>query len=715
MHLKIKRLVFCFILFQWMSLYAVNSDSLWTVWSDKTKSDTSRVKALNEYAFALRTSYPDSTIHYSKISWNFSKEINYAKGIDVALNAIGVGFTQKSEFDSALYYFSICYENALKRNDLKRMGIVRVNMGNIYGMQDMLMNSLDNMTAGVLLLERAKDTLGVVRAKLNLGVVYRKLDDLEGAMKIYVETLNDALKYNLPETVALAYNNIANIYQAENNPDSALYFYRLALPLNIEQSNIQGEARCYQNMAASFQTLDQNDSAFIYSHRALRLQVRIEDAMGIAGSYACLANHHYYTGKLDSAIYYANEILKLHDQIGAYEDQKNAHSVLAKTYEKKGNYKLALQHLILKTNYHDSISSDDNLKALARQEMNYEYQKEKETDSIKHSQKILLFEKESENQRVIAAAAARRNLIVIVSVVIVLILLTWLAFILYRSNLQQKRNNVLITEQKALVEHQRLSVQEKNAEITDSINYAKRIQTAILPPVKLIKNYLPDSFILYLPKDIVAGDFYWLHTTENKIILAVSDCTGHGVPGALVSVVCHNALTRSVREFNLNSPDLILNKTRELVIETFEKSEDRVNDGMDTSLVTISKNDTQGKVELEFSGANNPLYIIRNGELQEFKGDKQPVGKFDKATPFSLQKIDLHKGDMVFLLSDGYADQFGGPKAKKLKYQSLKDILVANQSLEMEKIQDALKSFFDTWRGSLEQVDDVCIIGFRVV
>jgi len=241
-----------------------------------------------------------------------------------------------------------------------------------------------------------------------------------------------------------------------------------------------------------------------------------------------------------------------------------------------------------------------------------------------------------------------------------------------------------------------------------SIAYAKRIQTAILPPVKLIEEKLPDSFVLYQPKDVVAGDFYWMQEQGGKIHFAVADCTGHGVPGAMVSVVCNNALNRSVKEFGQTKPGDILDKTREIVIQEFEKSEEDVKDGMDIALCSLSGQ------KLEYAGAHNPLWIIRNGELLETKADKQPIGKFDLMSAYTTHAIDVEKGDLVYLLTDGFPDQFGGPKGKKYKYKQLKNLLLEIKDLSMSEQKERIQKSLTNWMGDLEQVDDVCIMGVKI-
>ena len=285
----------------------------------------------------------------------------------------------------------------------------------------------------------------------------------------------------------------------------------------------------------------------------------------------------------------------------------------------------------------------------------------------------------------------------------------------------------LIFSQKILVESQKYLIEEKNKEITDSIKYAKRIQSAILPPTKLVKEYLPQSFILYKPKDIVAGDFYWMETINSDelrvmggenpshkthhsplILFAAADCTGHGVPGAMVSVVCNNGLNRSVREHGLTDPAEILNKTREIVIQEFEKSDEEVKDGMDIAVCSLSGN------QLQYAGANNPLWIIRNRELLETKADKQPIGKYADLNPFTTHTFELQPNDSIYIFTDGFHDQFGGDKGKKFKASQMKELILSIQDKNMDEQKEIINNTFENWKGELDQVDDVCVIGVRV-
>jgi len=294
----------------------------------------------------------------------------------------------------------------------------------------------------------------------------------------------------------------------------------------------------------------------------------------------------------------------------------------------------------------------------------------------------------------------------------VFVLLIFL-FIKARTRKLQKRQIELEQEIKnatSEIRQQKDEIEEAHTEIKDSIAYAKRIQSAILPPLKLVKEYIPNSFILYKPKDVVAGDFYWMEPVANKTLFAAADCTGHGVPGAMVSVICHNALNRTVRELKLTDPGEILDKAREMIIAEFDKSDEDVRDGMDIAICSLEGN------TLKYAGANNPLWIIRKGatEIKEIKANKEPIGKYEKLTSFTTHTIQLNEGDSFYIFSDGFSDQFGGEKGKKFKGAQFKKLLLSLQDKPIDAQLKVIDDTFEDWRGDIEQVDDVCIIGVRV-
>ncbi len=345
--------------------------------------------------------------------------------------------------------------------------------------------------------------------------------------------------------------------------------------------------------------------------------------------------------------------------------------------------------------FRDSNNNLQTRNATIRSQFKYDFEK-KETKINAEKDKIQLQASEDK----------KRQNIIIYSVVLGLVLVCVFSIFIFKGLQENKKANKIILSQKHLVE-------EKQKEIVDSITYAKRIQNAILPPKEYINTYLPDNFILYKPKDIVAGDFYWMENVGNVTFIAAADSTGHGVPGAMVSVVCSNALNRAVLEFGLREPGKLLDKTTDIVLETFAKSGEEIKDGMDISLLAIN----HLKQTISWSGANNPLwYLISDNEreLTEIKANKQPIGKSDSRTLFTTHSIPYQKGTIFYLMTDGYADQFGGTKGKKFKYKQLEQLIKDNYHLPLKEQESILHKTFEEWKGNLEQVDDVTIIGIRI-
>ncbi len=282
----------------------------------------------------------------------------------------------------------------------------------------------------------------------------------------------------------------------------------------------------------------------------------------------------------------------------------------------------------------------------------------------------------------------------------------------YSQKLKDYQNDL-----KSLVHHKTLALNNslnelkiKSQAINDSILYAKRIQNAILPSAPTFKQILPNSFLIYKPKDIVAGDFYFCEQIDDTIIVAVADCTGHGVPGAIVSIVCSNALNRAIRRCGINNAANILNTTRELIISAFEKSGEDIKDGMDITLCIINLT----TLSTNFAGANNSLHYYSNNTLTELKADKQPVGKHFNILPFTNHTIKLNKGDALYLFTDGVYDQFGGVSQKKFMYKEIKKLLSNIAHLPIEDQGEIIENNFENWKGNLEQLDDVCFIGLNV-
>ena len=328
------------------------------------------------------------------------------------------------------------------------------------------------------------------------------------------------------------------------------------------------------------------------------------------------------------------------------------------------------------------------------------------------------------------AESRKQQLIIVFSVIALIVLSSLLIFAIWQYRLKIKSEkqlqylnsdlnlkNYQLEENSLVIETQHNTIHQKNKEITDSIRYAQKIQTAMMPLKHEFAEYFKEAFVMFEPKDIISGDFFWITNRNNKIIFATGDCTGHGVPGGFMSMLGVSLLNEIINEHDLTEPALILSRLRKKVITALRQKglSGEQQDGMDMTICVIDKE----QMTLNYAAANHAFYIIRKKEsgfeLEEFNGDKQPVGIFGSdLKPFKQHSIDLKSNDVIYTFTDGFADQFGGPKGKKFKYKQLKELLVSIQHLDLAAQEKIVKEQFTNWKGNLEQVDDVCLIGIRV-
>jgi serine phosphatase RsbU (regulator of sigma subunit) len=384
---------------------------------------------------------------------------------------------------------------------------------------------------------------------------------------------------------------------------------------------------------------------------------------------------------------------------------RSAHEILSDVYFENREYAKALEHYKWFIQCRDSLINEENTKKITRTEIKFEYEKKEQISKFVQEKKDALTREEKEKQKVI------RNSFI--GGFAILLLFSALVFQGYRN---KKKANEITNQQKQEVEKQKHIIEEKQKDILDSIHYAKRIQEALLKAEQHTSQHLPEHFILFKPRDIISGDFYWTLEKQDHLYLAAADCTGHGVPGAMMSMLGIAFLNEIAGSEQLLSPAEMLNRLRDKVVKELGTS-GQSKDGMDISLCKINLKSG----EVEWSGANNPIWYVRtikvNGaeskELIEIKGDKQPIGYSDFYKPFT-NHILSEKNCIFYLFTDGYADQFGGEHGKKFKYKPLQQLLLNLQSKTLEEQKKELSSAFETWRGNLEQVDDVCIIGIRL-
>jgi tetratricopeptide (TPR) repeat protein len=642
--------------------------------------------------------------NYSKaLEYNFKslkirEEIGDKQGIARTYNNIGSIYTNQSNYSRALEYYDKSLKIMEEINDKQGIASSYNNIGIIYYEQGNYSKALEYYFKSLKIQEEINDKQGIANSYNNIGLIYANQGNYSKALEHYFNSLKIREEIGDKQGIADSYNNIGLIYVNQGNYSKALEHYFNSLKIQEEIGDKQGIANSYSNIGSIYADQSDYSKALEYFSKGLEIDKEIGDQEFISASLSSIAQIYLNEKNYQKAKEYAINGLQIAKEIGNTLRIKEASQTLYETYKHLKQYKDALEMFELYVQTKDTLNSKENRKALQTMELKYQYEKEQAIKEKEHQKQLAIQQKEKERQKVISyAVTAGLILVLIFSIVIY-------------NRLQITRNQKkIIEEQKQMVEQQKKLVEEKNKEITDSIVYAKRIQDAILPSDAKWQTLLPDSFVLYLPKDIIAGDFYWLEETEDYIFVAAADCTGHGVPGAMVSVVCSNALTKAVMEEKLTETDQILNKTRELVIEKLT-SEDNIRDGMDICLIRINKE----RKQIQYSGANRPLYVIKDGNIEEYKPDKQPIGRYEESKPFTKQEINLTAGTTLYLTTDGYADQFGGNKGKKIGNKAFKEKLLLLSEMNMEEQKQELQNFFTSWKGNEEQMDDVTVVGIRV-
>ena len=689
-----------------------NLDSLKQIFHNPATHDTTRLRALSELTWEYAVLDMDSLLHYTNYQYDLARTLDHQNAVAISLNNFGIANWHLGHLDTALRYFNDSRELNIELGDRYGEAGAIINTGAIYSEQGNLVKAIQNFTLGVQICEEIEEYGYMANAISSMGGIYVDLGDYDQGIHYYERALEINRSENDDWGASYSMGNIANIYLVQDQYEKALPMLMECLDIQERMQDPMGQATSHNGLAVVYKNQGDFDKAL--THNASCLDISTEYGLADVRAVALTTASNIYSALNNpkKAIEYGINAFDLASRIGDVQVQRDASFSLFELYKQGNQYRLALNMHERYIETRDSLISVENHNEVIHQEYKYAYEKQADSVAAEQAKKDALAAAEKRREADIAAKEAERKNVIIYSVAGGLVLVVVFTLIVLKRLRITRRQKVIIEQQKGQVEVQKHEVEEKNKEILDSINYAKRLQEAILPPGRLVKEGLPNSFVLYQPKDIVAGDFYWMETIGNVCYFAAADCTGHGVPGAMVSVVCSNALSKALIEESILEPSKILDRTRELVIERFERSEEEVKDGMDISLCALNKETN----ELMWAGANNPLWILRNNTeaVEEFKADKQPIGKYDNETPFTNHVIPMHAGDTLYIFSDGYPDQFGGEKGKKYKSGKFKKKLASLVSMDMPEQMDELIREFENWRGDIEQIDDVCIIGVRV-
>ena len=682
-------------------------DSLTAVINDPGSHDTSLAKANVLLSDILYVSSLDTIVYFcdktkeiaeSGLAKNPGIKIkkSLSNSLAAALLNLGYYYGIVGEINKQFNYYSQSVTIYNEAGNKEGMANCLINIGRAYEKQGNIPKALESYYESLQINKEIDFKEGIATSLNNLALVFENQGDYQKALDYNFQSLEIRERYLGKRKVSIALNNIGFNYEQQGDTSLALEYYTKSQKLREEIGWKDGAAKVLVNIGHVYWDKNQIPEALDCFYRSLAVFEEIDNKEQMANALISIGMVMFDIGDIKQAKDYGERSLAISQEIGFPDNIRRAALLLTKVNEKENKGMQALKMHKLYIAMRDSINNEETQKANAKQQAKYEYENKKAIDDAERDKMIAIEKEEKEKQRIITFS----------TIGILLLVVAFLFFIFNRLKITRKQKEV-IEVQKVEVEKQRDVIKVAHKEITDSISYAQRIQNAILPPDRIVKDLLGDHFILYKPKDVVAGDFYWLRHVKGKTLFAAADCTGHGVPGAMVSVVCNNALNRSVREYGLTDPGLILDQTRDIVVREFEKSEDDVKDGMDIALCTI-----EGNV-LQYAGAYNPMWIIRKGELIEAKANRFPIGVSFNPQPYTTHTFELEKGDVVYVFTDGFVDQFGGAAGKKFKSLQFKSLLTEISTEEMEEQKRLLYAAFEKWRGDLEQVDDVCVIGFR--
>lgn len=628
-------------------------DSLYTAYT-KTPVDTNKVNLLVDIYREYSKFNSVQGLSYAREALELADRIGFLKGICDANTVLGDYFYEQLRYSEALKHYLRASLAGEKNKMYTQLSTIYNKMGIIYSNQ-------------------GKDDL---------------------SLKYFLKVAKMAEEQNKPARMAVAYNNIGIAYKDLGRYTEAKSYYEKALK-EFEKSGFKiGIASVNNGLGIICHLVGDDDAALVYYEKSMQNFRAINDTASESGILTNIGEVYNTRKEYAKALECYLKSLKVAESYKNDGFRLNAYDGLSEVYANMKNYERAFyymnRHLALK----DTISDEEGMRQVQEIEKRMENEKqEREIEILKQREEIQDLKVKSQSQKL------QQSRIIIYSVAAALLVVLGLSFFLFKAYRQIQRTNIELAE--------------KKKEIQDSINYARHIQEAMLPDVSLLGKYFPEGFGLYLPKDVVSGDFYWFNEYKGVMYLAVADCTGHGVPGAFMSMIGIDKLNQSLIDKQLEDPSELLSAMNISIKIALKQKDDQATsmDGMDIALCSYNK---KTKI-LQFAGANRPLWLIRNGELIEFKPTKASIaGYTENSQVYESHTIQMQTGDTIYTFTDGIADQFGGPERKKFMTKRLKEALLSIHRMPMSQQEAAVEKIFRDWKGSLDQVDDILLLGLRI-
>ncbi len=652
-----------------------------------TKEDTIKIKTLIELYDIYETGKINEGKQYLDQALEISKNIDKKLLVSSVRLKLGNYFNITGDYENAIENLHIAKRICEEESYEKGISTIYNNLGATYEKMGRYDEAMDCFIKSISISESLNDSTNIAKTLLNIGLLYTRQEDYEKSLEFYNKSLEIRGKLGDKEGIALLYNNIAIVNYYLEDYDNVRNYFEKAYKVYLESGNLRRQLMALSNIAEVDNMIGQKEKALKTYFEILEIEKELGQKGEQIRTYYAIAEIYFSRSDFGSAKKYCNIGLSIANEIGAKAESLNYYILLVEINKAEQNYKRALEYSELLFLENDTVYNEEKAKQIQELETQYETKKKE--------QQIINLENEREIRELKIKKQKHFTIFLLSGFLSIFIFL----LILYSQNKRIKKANKLLALQKR--------------QITDSIEYASRIQTAILPPGDFITKVIPDHFILFKPREIVSGDFYWITHKDNKIVVAAVDCTGHGVPGAFMSMLGFAFLNEIVNKETELKASSILNELRNNVKKSLHQTgkDDEAKDGMDIALCII---DPENLI-LQYSGAYNPLYLIRNEELITVKADRMPIGiHIVEKESFTNHEIKVQKGDIIYIFTDGYVDQFGGPNASKFRKTPFKEMLVSIKDKEMEEQKKILDSEFEKWKGERDQIDDVLVMGIKI-
>ncbi len=707
-------IVFCFLLS--LAGNAQYLDSLWAVWNDESVADSTRLDAMTNYVVdGYLYSDPDSALILIDDAIKLSKDAGDLKYEALTIKIKGAVYYMVSDIPNALKYYNQSLELNRKLNDPVGEASVLNNIGLAHRMLGEFNKALTNHTKSLQLYVSNGNKPGEAAVLGNIAIIYFEQGEMDKGQEYYEQSMSIMEEIDDRRGIATALSNLASHFRDAGDFQKANDYSTRSWDLYKELGDQYGMGTALMSIGRDHRARGDYEQAIEHFQRALILRKQISDLHGVSETLNSMASVYDSIGDYSTSVELSTEALAIADSIGALGNVQSTSYRLYATYKAMGLFEEALQMYEKSTQLRDSLHNEEKTKELLRTEYHFESDLRHISDSLAHAKDTALLRADIEHGRT-------QNIYLFIGIALLIVFSIFIGNRLIVSN-----------KRKRVIEEQKMLVEEQHKQIQSSIHYASRIQNALFSNEETWDRVSNEQFVLFKPRDVVSGDFYWAHEKDEIAIWAAADCTGHGVPGAFMSMLGVSFLNQIVTEGGETRPDLILNQLRDKIIHALEQKgmADGQKDGMDIALCSLNRKTNL----LQFAGAYNPLCLLTSNpekvsgisnrrkmekdgkHLVVINGSKQPIGQHMKGnSPFELHEIQLEPGDALYTFSDGYADQFGGSSGKKYMTKRLYELFLSLQNQPFQEHGKLMDLEIESWmaQSGAYQVDDICIIGVRV-